>query len=97
MKATNLFFTSLKIFNFYFYSFGRDGSYLRHAGSLVEACEFLVVACVIQLPDQGSNPGPLNWECRVLATGPPRKSPKILVISCYPHSSVTPPLPTGEI
>ena len=26
-------------------------------------------------PDQGSNPGPLHWEHRVLATGPPGKSP----------------------
>ena len=25
------------------------------------------------LPDQGSNPGPLHWECGVLATGPPGK------------------------
>ena len=27
----------------------------------------------IQFPDQGSNPGPLNWEHGVLATGPLRK------------------------
>ena len=33
----------------------------------------LVAAFGIQLPDQGSNPGPLHWERRVLATGPPRK------------------------
>jgi len=26
------------------------------------------------VPDQGSNPGPLHWEHRVLATGPPGKS-----------------------
>ena len=26
-----------------------------------------------QFPDQGSNPGPLPWECGVLATGPPGK------------------------
>ena len=25
-------------------------------------------------PDQGSNPGPLHWECGVLTTGPPGKS-----------------------
>ena len=35
--------------------------------------ESLVVACGIQFPDKGSNPGPLNWECGVLATGPPGK------------------------
>ena len=26
------------------------------------------------VPDQGSNPGPLHWECGVLTTGPPGKS-----------------------
>ena len=40
---------------------------LWHAGSIV-------AACTIQFPDQGSNPGPLHWECRVLPTGPPGKS-----------------------
>ena len=34
----------------------------------------LVVACGIQFPDQGSNPAPLYWEHRVLATGPPGNS-----------------------
>ena len=42
-------------------------SSLQHAGSLVEACG-------IQFPDQGLNSGPLYWEYRVLATGPPEKS-----------------------
>ena len=36
--------------------------------------EFLVTACGIYFPDQGSNRGPLHYECRVLATGPPGKS-----------------------
>ena len=35
----------------------------------------LVAVCGIQFPDQGSNPGPLHWEHRVLATGPPGKFP----------------------
>ena len=52
---------------------------LWHAGSLVAARELLAAACGIQFPDQGSNPGPLHWECRVLATGPPGKSPT----SCF--------------
>ena len=26
-------------------------------------------------PDQGSNPRPLQWKCRILTTGPPGKSP----------------------
>ena len=42
---------------------------------LVVACKiFLVVACGIHFPDQRSNPGPLHWEPRVLANGPPGKS-----------------------
>ena len=41
---------------------------------LVAACELFVVACGIQFSDQGSNPGTLHWECRVLATQPPGKS-----------------------
>ena len=31
-------------------------------------------ACGIQFPGQGSNPGPLHWEHRVLTTVPPGKS-----------------------
>ena len=34
----------------------------------------IVAACGIQFPDQGSNPGPLHWECEVLAAGPSGKS-----------------------
>ena len=55
-------------------SLPRAGSSLRHEGSSVVACKLLVVACGIQFPDQGSNPGPLHWERGVLATGPPGKS-----------------------
>ena len=36
--------------------------------------KLLTVACRIQFPDQGSNLSPLNWEHRVLATGPSGKS-----------------------
>ena len=43
-------------------------------GSLLVACELLSAACGIEFPDQGSNLGPLHWECGVLATGPPGKS-----------------------
>ena len=35
---------------------------------IVAPCELLVVAC-----DKGLNSGPLHWERRVLATGPPRR------------------------
>ena len=44
-------------------------SQLQHAGSSV-----FIAACGMQFPDQGLNPGPLHWECGVLATGPPGKT-----------------------
>ena len=37
-------------------------------------CWVLVVACGVEPADQGWNPSPLHWECRVLATGAPGKS-----------------------
>ena len=40
----------------------------------------LVVACRIQFPDQGSNPGPLHWDRGVLATRPPGMSPAIIYL-----------------
>ena len=40
----------------------------------VAAWELLGVAGGIKFPDQGLNPVPLHWECRVLATGPLGKS-----------------------
>ena len=43
-------------------------SSLWHIGSLVAACG-------IQVPEQWSDPGPLHWEYRVLAAGPPWKPP----------------------
>ena len=45
------------------------------------ACELLVAACGIQLPDQGSNPSLVHWEHGVPATGPPGKSLHASVIS----------------
>ena len=36
--------------------------------------EQLAVACGTLFPDQELNPGPLHWEQRFLATGPPGKS-----------------------
>ena len=41
---------------------------------LVGGSKPLVTAHGMQCPDQGWNPGPQPWECRVLATGPPGKS-----------------------
>ena len=50
------------------------GLHLQHVGSLVAACELLFATYGIFFPDQGSNPGLHLRECRVLDTGPPRKS-----------------------
>ena len=54
---------------------GMEEFLLRHAESLVTAYRILVAACGIQFPKQGSNPGSLLWEHRVLATGLPGKYP----------------------
>ena len=47
-----------------------------------------LLAYRIQFPDQGSNPGALHWELRVLATGPPGNpynapSPDLLKLFIY--------------
>ena len=46
-------------------------SSLKHAGSSV-------LACGIQLPDQGLYLGPRHWEHGVLAPGPPGKFPVLV-------------------
>ena len=38
-----------------------------------EAYKLLPVACEILFPDWGLSLGPVHWELRVLATGPPGK------------------------
>ena len=50
-------------------------SSLWHSGSLVVEFE-------IWFPERRLNPGPLHWECRVLATGPPRKSLSLWLLIC---------------
>ena len=47
---------------------------LWHAGSLAVPCKLLVAGWGISFPDQGLNQGPVHWERRVLATGPPGSS-----------------------
>ena len=49
------------------YLFGCAGSQVWRMGSLV-------VACGIQFPGKGLNPGPLHWKLGVWTTGPPGKS-----------------------
>ena len=43
-------------------------------GLLGAVREFLVATCGIYFPDHELNSGPLIWEHRILATGPPGKS-----------------------
>lgn len=38
-------------------------------------CVLVRAAAAKSLPEQGSNPGPRHWECRVLATGATREVP----------------------
>ena len=48
----------------------------RGSSIFTVACGILLAAaCEIQFPDQGSNPGPLPWELRASASGPPGRSP----------------------
>ena len=61
------------------YIFGHVRSQLHQVGSLVAACELLVVTRGVCFPDQGSTSGSQHWECRVLATGPPGKSPIYMI------------------
>ena len=49
-------------------------------------CWVLVAACGIKFHDQGLNPGPLRWECGVLATGQPRESLFVFFKSHPPYS-----------
>ena len=53
---------------FFKYLFSCNESPLWHV-------ESVVAARGIYFPNQGLNLGPLCWDCRVLATGPPGKSP----------------------
>ena len=69
----------VRFFYIYTYLFDCSASQLQHVGSSIffknlQHAGFLVAACEIQFPDQGSNPGPLSWEHIILATGPPGKS-----------------------
>ena len=67
------------------YLFGCTGSWLWHLGSsvIIVAHGFLVVACGIKFPDQGSNLGSLHWDYEFLATGPPGKSPVTFLLALF--------------
>ena len=62
---------------FYIYIF----IYLAAPG-LSSIQDLLVMARRIQFPVQGLNPGPLHWECRVLAPGLPQKSCLYFLNAC---------------
>lgn len=68
---------------FFLYLFGYAGSQLWHVKSsiFIVTCKLLVVACGIQVPNQGLNTSPLCWEFQALATKPPGKSPKNVLCS----------------
>ena len=68
----SLFSRQILLILFFFSGFTRYQ--LCHTGSFVAACKLFVAACGIQFPDQGSKLGPLRWERKVLATGPPGMS-----------------------
>ena len=53
-------------FKIFIYSFGCTRYQLWPVGSI--------------FPDQGLNPGPLCWECRVLITGPPGMSLSLSIL-----------------
>ena len=61
-------------------SLGNLRSSLQHVGFLAATCKLLLATCGTYFPDQGLNLGPLLWECGVLATGPPGKSFKYLLM-----------------
>ena len=52
------------------------------------SCKLLVAACGIWFSDQGSNLVPLHWECGLLATGPPGKSPHSILLGPRSSSSL---------
>ena len=67
----------LEPFSFSFFFFFKLFIYLPALRLSCGTLALLVVACGVWFPDQGLNPGPLNWECRVLTTGLPVKSWKL--------------------
>ena len=48
--------------------------FFQHLFLFIWRHQVLAVACGIQFLNLGWNPGPLHWELRVLAPGPPAKS-----------------------
>ena len=49
----------------------------------------LAMACGIEFPDQGWNLGPLHWECKAFATGPPGMSLSIFITYVFVRSSLS--------
>ena len=55
---------------------------------LFAAWEFLVVAHGVLVLPPGIELGPQHWECGVLATGPPRKSPRKRSVNSWIHAGM---------
>ena len=51
-------------------------------------------ACGSYFPNQGLNPRPLHWKCRVLTTGPPGKSPVLRNLNIHMQKNEFGPLPS---
>ena len=62
----------------FIYLFSCNGSSLPRAQSSVAPRKLLAGACRSWFSHPGLNPDPLQWEHRVLTTGPPGKSLKFL-------------------
>ena len=78
----------LFFFNIYMASLGLNCSTWE---SMVFITAWRIVgACGIKFPDQVLNPDPIHWEHRVLATGPPGKSPGLFLEMDADYTSMCP-------
>ena len=73
------------LFYFFIYLVAPGLSCGTWAPQLPHANSQLQHACGIQFPNQGLNLGPLHWECGVLTTAPPGKSPSRTLRDVEPH------------
>ena len=66
LEGINIYFLKINGFFFYLIKYLFIFIYLPAPGLSCVMCGLI--------PDQGLNPGPLHYECGILATGPPGKS-----------------------
>ena len=65
--------------------------------SLAGTWEHLVASGGTQFPKRGLNLGPLSWEHKVLATGPPGKSHLVILHDMTSEALPTPPKRAGSL